>query len=92
MSEELLRASLSAAVPLWIERVKAYSPQVREDRARHAVDVIASKGDNILYRSKVAGETAMAFNTLAEAIAIMAFQPGGVEFDGMHWEVVSPSS
>lgn len=48
--------------------------------------MIAEHGDNILYRAKRRGDTAAAFNALAEAIAILAFAPGGVTFLGEHYE------
>lgn len=87
-NEELLKVALLTAVPLWIERVKPWDWERRLARAEQAVDVIASEGDNILHRSREQGESAKAFNALAEALAILAYQPGGVEFAGMHWEVV----
>jgi hypothetical protein len=39
---------------------------------------LASHGDNILYRSKTKGDTANAFNVLADSLARMSFIPGGV--------------
>ena len=83
---DLLRTTLSAAVPLWIERVRGYSEERRLDRARECAQVIAEKGDRILFRGKKVGETAAAFNALAEGIACAAFQPGGLDFLGDHWE------
>lgn len=83
-TEVLLQTSLQIAVPIWIERVRSMTPDARIARAHEAVDVIASAGDTILYR--VPGKTAKNFNVLAEAIAIMAFCPGGVTVFGEHWE------
>ena len=48
--------------------------------------MIAEHGDNILFRSVKKGETAAAFNALAEGIAILSFAPGGITFMGDHWE------
>ena len=84
--ESLLRISLQAAVPLWIMRLRE---QAREDvvaRAHELAPVIAEKGDVIQFKSRVKGETARAFNALAEGIACCAFAPGGVTFLGDHWE------
>jgi hypothetical protein len=82
---ELLKISLSAAVPLWIERLRSVPWDRLEARAREAAQVVAEKGDIIQYRSKKPGETAKAFNALAEGIAILAFVPGGVTFSGLHF-------
>ncbi|MBW3624086.1 MAG: hypothetical protein KY468_11820 [Armatimonadetes bacterium] len=43
----------------------------------------ASKADQVLYKGK---ETATLAGGLARALAIMAFVPGGVRFDGVHFE------
>ena len=89
---ELLRASLSCAVPLWIERIKSRNMTPEEwvkfinERREQCVGMIASHGDDILFRSKKPGGTAAAFNALAESIAIMAFVPGGVRAFGLHFE------
>ncbi len=86
MTLALLQGSLAVAVPLWQERVARWTSAHRATRAAEAVDVIASQGDIILYRSQKRGETAAAFNTLAEAIAIMSFQPGGLTVFEQHWD------
>jgi hypothetical protein len=54
-------------------------------RASGLADIIASQGDIILYRGGKKGETAKAFNAMAEGLAIGAYQPGGVTFLGEHW-------
>ena len=87
-NHELLKISLSAAVPLWILKLKRMPwAQVIEQRERSA-QMIAEHGDNILYRAKKKGETAAAFNALAEALAMLAFCPGGVTFAGLHFEAI----
>jgi hypothetical protein len=73
-------------VPLWIERVRHYSDARRLERAARCAEVIGEKGDVILYRSKRDGETANAFNHLAEGLACLAFVPGGVTAFGLHFE------
>ena len=82
---DLLSISLSAAVPLWIEKLKPLTPEERIARASGLADIIAAHGDIILYRGGKAGESAKAFNALAEGVAIGAFQPGGVTAFGQHW-------
>lgn len=85
-NDDLLAISLSAAVPLWIEELRKLTDEERLVLAREAGQIIAEKGDIIQYRSKKKGETAKAFNALAKGLAICAFQPGGVNFRGMHFE------
>lgn len=82
---DLLPIALSAAVPLWIEKLRPLEPEQRLARASGLADVIGSKGDIILYRGGKKGESAKAFNALAEGLAIGAFQPGGVTAFGSHW-------
>lgn len=81
----LLQSTLSVAVPLRIEEMRKRPWSYIEERARVCGQVIASEGDNILYRSKKQGQTAEAFNRLAEGIACLAFTPGGVRVFGMHF-------
>lgn len=89
MSDEvLLRTALSAAVPLRILELKVRGGPDDFDRERVQgfSDILGSRGDQLLYRSKKKGETAEMFNGLADALAVMAFVPGGVKFLGMHFE------
>lgn len=81
----MLRDFLAVAVPLWIERLRGTDFSYRSERAHEAAQIIAEKGDIILHRGKK-GESAAAFNRLAESVAILAFQPGGITFLGDHWE------
>lgn len=85
-NEFLLQMTLQCAVPFWIERLRDKEWSHVVERARECAQVIAEKGDIILYRSKRRGETAMAFNHLAEGIACLAFSPGGVRTFGLHFE------
>jgi len=85
-SSTLLRTALEVAVPLWItEMQKTPWPRLQE-QGQACSQIIAEHGDNILYRSKKRGETALAFNALARAIAILAFAPGGVTAFELHFE------
>lgn len=87
---DLLQMSLSAAVPLWMHRLQGYTWDRIKERLDYVVDMIASHGDNILFRSKKKGETAAAFNALAEGMAICSFCPGGVRLFGLHFEGKHP--
>lgn len=51
---------------------------------------LASTADVVLYRSKKPGETAKAFNTLAEGLAVLSFLKGGVRVFGLHFEATHP--
>lgn len=81
----MLQTTLALAVPLWIERARTYPEDTRLARARECGQIVASRGDVIMFRDKKRGESAKAFNALAEGIACAAFQPGGITFLGQHW-------
>jgi hypothetical protein len=85
MDSSLLSITLSMAVPLWIEELRPLTDEQRLARASGLADIIGSQGDIILYPSGKKGETAKAFNALAEGVAIGAFQPGGVTVFGQHF-------
>jgi hypothetical protein len=88
----LLQAALSAAVPLNIAVFQMRPWTELEQLAKEAAQVVAEKGDRILFRSKKRGETAAAFNKLAEGIAVLAFAPGGVKVFGLHFEARHPGT
>jgi hypothetical protein len=83
----LLRVALGVAVPEWIEKLRHATPEDIRERAEACVDVIASQGDVILYESKKTGESAAAFNKLAEGLACVALCQGSVEFWGLEFVV-----
>lgn len=81
---DLLKISLSAAVPLWIQEMKGLPwPQISKI-AGDAGSFIAAHGDALMYKTK--GTTRDAFNHLARGLAALSFVPGGVTFAGMHFE------
>lgn len=90
--------TLEVAVPLWVQRWRGRPADQRIARAKSLGQIVASHGDQILYRSKgraprvssgvkIAGTpgTASAFNALAEGIALLALQPGGATIFGRHF-------
>lgn len=83
---ELIRTALEVAVPLWIEELKGQPWDYIEARSKVCAQVVAEKGDVILYRSKKKGESAAAFNALAEGVACLSFVPGGADVFGLHFE------
>lgn len=88
MNEALLASALAASVPLWIDQIvrEDWSEERRRAEAGSCADVVASKGDVILFRGK-RGETAAAFNALAKGVALLSFAPGGVVCFGTRYQV-----
>ncbi len=84
----MLGITLSAAVPLHIVECHERGGPTAEDiaRIRPFAHTLAERGDRLLFRSEKAGETAALFNMLAEAIALLAYAPGGVRCFGQHFE------
>jgi hypothetical protein len=91
-------STLEAAVPLWVWESRRLTADQRYARMKACAETVAHYGDQILYRSKgtrtrwtdgveIPGSpgTAMAFNRLAEGIALGAYQPGGITVFGLHW-------
>jgi hypothetical protein len=85
----LLRAALSAAVPLWATELESMPYSYICERANECSSCIAEHGDVILYRGRK-GESAAAFNRLAEGLACLSFAPGGVRFLDMHFDFTHP--
>jgi len=50
-----------------------------------AADIIASHGDDVLYRGPHKGDTAKVFTVLARAITALSYTPGGLTFAGQHF-------
>ncbi len=86
IKEALLAASLEVGVMLAIADLKANGGPSEADleSARSRAEVIAV-ADSILYRQD--RRTAPDWAVLTRALAVLAFQPGGVKFCGMHWKV-----
>lgn len=93
LSEPLKRHPLaefvSAAVPL---RILAILQEYGEPTDRHweetrAInDWLGEKGDLLLFKSDKKGETASLANAFAQAIACLAFVPGGIEIFGQRFD------
>ena len=85
-----LRSMLQCAVPLHMVEIASWSFEDRQAAARECEAIIAHEGENTLFKSKKPGGTARGFNALARAIAILAYQPGGVTTFGDHYEAPFP--
>lgn len=88
----VLKATLELAVPLWADKLMRQPLDAVLRRASICGQVIAEKGDVIQFKSSKPGETANAFNHLAEGLAILSFAPGGVKFMGIHFENTHPGT
>ena len=89
--ETPLALTLALAVPLLIAELAQRGGPTAEDYARVAsyADDLAFHGDDLLYVSRQPGETALRFQQVAEAIAVLAFCPGGITVFGLHFEAGS---
>lgn len=87
---EVLSLTLLAAVPLWIEDLKRLPFSDVCKLAQDCAQMIAEKGDVLMFGSKTKGEQAAAFNSVAKGIAALSFVPGGVKIFGSHWEAKHP--
>lgn len=94
---ELLLASLQILVPLWIDHARGWTPEQRCARAHEASGVLAmgehcdelrgrhGNGPASFANGSPGGSGAM-LNSLAMGIALLALQPGGIDYAGAHWE------
>lgn len=89
----LLAIALEAAVPIRIHELRQWPLEhvLNRRRMEQLADLIGERGDVILYRGKK-GKTADAFNNLVDALARLAHLPGGVTFNGVHYEAESRSA
>lgn len=89
---ELLAITLSVAVPLRIQEIRkkgrAWWQESLSKNREYWTSRIASKGDDLQYGSQKKGEVAKLFNETVDAIAHLAFVPGGVHFLRDHYEGV----
>ena len=86
---DLLRISLSAAVPLHAAELKRLPWSDVAHIAGECSQTIAEKGDVLQFGGKGG---AAAFNALARGLAALSFAPGGVNFLGDHYEDRHPES
>jgi hypothetical protein len=86
LKETLLRLQLATQVPLMIGQLLQGQLAWPDQAEREAMSrILGAEGDTILYN--VPGKTAEAVTTLAMALAVLAFEPGGVDFLRAHFEV-----
>jgi hypothetical protein len=85
---ELLPEMMRMAVYLQIEVLKARGGPTQQDmkRAQETSDILGEHGDILLHGGGKPGECADQFNRTAQAFAVLAFCPGGVEVFGVQFE------
>lgn len=96
----LLATTLDVAVPIWQARLRDQHARAVElgwdgdahlrQRAHACADRLCAAGEYVMYRGNQPGLNRDAFNALAEGLAALSFAPGGVHFQGMHWEAPWP--
>lgn len=79
-----LLISLETAVPLHMAKIRDWPPWMRREYAQGSADEVACRGDTLMYGAK-RGEAASVFSATARGLAVLACQPGGVTFAGVHW-------
>lgn len=91
-TKALLQTHLSLHVNLYITYLQQYGGPSDLDiaEAQRIGQLIAEKGDNLLYRSSKRGETARLIDRLAFGVAVLSFSPGGVKVFDQHWETTIP--
>lgn len=82
-----LPPSLSLAVYVEILNIqkKGYISDAMIEDAINSAEIIATKSDTLMYDSQ-SGDAAKIFARLAVSVAILAFQPGGIEIFGEKFE------
>lgn len=84
----LLQMTIEATVPfkIWELQQRGGPTDTDWEWAATQTDVIAEKGDVILYKDPKRGVTGSLMGNLIRVLAIMAFVPGGVTFAGIHFD------
>ena len=82
----VLEAMLPVAVLTALDDVARLADDERVRLAAEFADAIASHGDDLMFGGKHCAPT---FAALARGLAVLAHQPGGVSFAGLHWCVGS---
>ena len=89
---DLLKTQLSAFVPPLIMELQRQGGPTdwHFDQARAFSSTLAYQGDVLLFGGKP-GEAAALMGQLTEALAVMAFVPGGISAFGLHFEATPES-
>lgn len=86
LSHHVLPIALEASVAIHaIDFIKANQVPDCTDKAHELANLIAHKGDVLLFGEKP-GEAAKIFNELAFVVACLSFAPGGIHLFGIHFQ------
>lgn len=94
--DPMTRSMLGFAVPMWIDKMRFWRWEYRQQVAVLCGDVIshhqgiAAICDTAARGTARKGDLALCFNALAQGLALLAFCPGGIVFAGHHWEAHTP--
>ncbi|GIH70294.1 hypothetical protein [Sphaerimonospora thailandensis] len=77
-----LAITIQALVPLRVLELAGTSFEERERAVGRASQVIAEHGDDLQFGGRHRPD---AIKTLVRALAVLAYQPGGVTYEGMHF-------
>ena len=88
----LLELMMVPAVFLRVAAMKEQGGPTAEDlrKAQETADILGEHGDVLIHGGGKPGQTADLFNRVAQAIAVLAFVPGGVELFGTRFEARLP--
>lgn len=91
LRDELFLLTIQSAVPIDIAKLAATGgPNDSQwDWVREFADDLGSLGDVLQFKEEKPGQAAVMMNRLTYALAILAFQPGGVTFAGLHFEATT---
>lgn len=82
----MFRTSMSAAVPLWIVKIKDTPWSELQQWMKENGEVISFESDCLFNGRGAPGQVAKVFNALAKGIAILSYCPGGVRPFGMEFD------
>jgi hypothetical protein len=85
----LLRLHLQTCVPLRLAELRRQGGPTEADWQRTAEvgQEIAEHGDWLMFRGPRQGDTARLVGKVVDAVAMLAYCPGGIDILGVHWEV-----
>ncbi|GAA1281818.1 hypothetical protein [Saccharothrix xinjiangensis] len=89
-ADETFLQTLDALVPLRIVELADYPPSARQRLAMETVDTISVQADAITRRehgTDIRSQRRTVLTAIVTGLAIGAYEPGGVNFCGRHWEV-----
>jgi hypothetical protein len=91
---DLIRCTLQTGVPFRMLDIQQRGGPTDTDWgwARSFAQALGEKGDILLYRSHKKGETGHIMEQFINAVALLAFCPGGITIYGLHFDAGTPDS